>query len=123
MENLELASNVKGITKPTIAGILLFGKNRIKRFVPQSGIMCTKISGTKITDEKEDVKFLERNIFDNFEDTVRFFSIYNKHSFIVENIKRKDFYEYPAKAFRELLANAIIHRLIFYSKVDFLRYR
>jgi len=110
LKNLELADDDEGVLRPTIAGLLLFGRNSVKKLLPQSGIMCARISGIAITDEKEDVKFLTRNVFDNFDDAVRFFHIYNKHSFVVEGIKRKDYFTYPDKAFRELLANAIIHR-------------
>lgn len=110
LNNLELSTVDEGVVRPTIAGLLLFGKDNVKKRLTQAGIMCTCISGTKITDKKEDLKFLTRNAFDNFDDAVRFFHIYNKHSFVVEGIKRTDFFSYPDKAFRELLANAIIHR-------------
>ena len=110
LQNLELAVKVDDFFKPTIAGLLLFGRNSVKKYLPQAGIMCARISGTKIIDKKEDVKFLTRNAFDNFDDATRFFHIYNKHSFVVEGMRRTDFFAYPDKAFRELLANAIIHR-------------
>lgn len=110
LKNLELAADDEKALRPTIAGLLLFGRNSVKKRLPQAGIMCVRISGTKITDKKEDVKFLTRNVFDNFDDAVRFFHIYNKYSFVVEGIKRTDYFSYPDKAFRELLANAIIHR-------------
>lgn len=110
LQSLELVTTVNDISKPTIAGLLLFGKNRISKYLPQAGIMCVKVKGTKITDDKEDHKFFEGNAFDNFNESVRFFSLYNKTSFVIEGSFRKNVYDYPEKAFRELLANALIHR-------------
>lgn len=110
LQSLELVTTVNDISKPTIAGLLLFGKNRVSKYLPQAGIMCVKVKGTKITDDKEDHKFFEGNAFDNFNESVKFFSLYNKTSFVIEGSFRKNVYDYPEKAFRELLANAIVHR-------------
>ncbi|MFZ3207962.1 MAG: RNA-binding domain-containing protein [Geobacteraceae bacterium] len=108
--NLDLIKEIIDDYQPTIAGLLLFGKGRVKRYLPQSGIMCVKVAGKEIVDEKENLKFFERNIFENYRDAVSFFYIYNAHAFEVTGIKRTDFFDYPEPAFRELLANALIHR-------------
>jgi ATP-dependent DNA helicase RecG len=108
--NLDLIREIVDDYQPTIAGLLLFGKGRVKRYLPQSGIMCVKVAGKEIVDEKENLKFFERNIFENYRDAVSFFYIYNAHAFEVTGIKRTDFFDYPESAFRELLANALIHR-------------
>ncbi|MCR4291940.1 MAG: putative DNA binding domain-containing protein, partial [Candidatus Kuenenia sp.] len=109
-QNLDLVTLADNQYRPTIAGLLLFGKDRVTKYLPQAEIMCVKVSGTNITDEKENLKFFERNVFDNFKDAVSFFYLYNKQSFVIEGVKRINFYDYPEKAFREILANAIIHR-------------
>jgi Predicted transcriptional regulator containing an HTH domain and an uncharacterized domain shared with the mammalian protein Schlafen len=109
-QSLELITFADNQYRPTIAGLLLFGKDRVTKYLPQAEIMCVKVSGTHITDEKENLKFFERNVFDNFKDAVSFFYLYNRQSFVIEGVKRIDFYDYPEKAFREILANAIIHR-------------
>jgi len=111
LENLEIITLVENELKPTITGLLLFGKNDvISRYLPQAGIMCVRVKGNKITDEKINHKFLRDDIFTNFEDAIQFFYLYNTHSFTIENIKRKNFLDYPESAFRELLTNAIVHR-------------
>lgn len=110
LQNLDLITLSDNNYRPTIAGLLLFGKDRITRYLPQVGIMCVKVSGITITDEKENLKFFERNVFNNFKDALSFFYLYNKHSFTIEGVKRVDLYDYPEKVFREILANAIIHR-------------
>ncbi len=111
LENLEIITLVEDKLKPTIAGLLLFGKNdAISRYLPQAGIMCVRIRGDKITDEKINHKFLQDDIFTNFKDAIHFFYLYNTHSFTIENITRKNLLDYPESAFRELLTNALIHR-------------
>ncbi len=109
-ENLDIACFHNGAYKPTVAGLLLFGASGLKRFLPMTGIMCVKVAGNNITDEKQNLKFFERTIFDNYNDALSFFYIYNAHSFVIKGSKRVNFYDYPEAAFRELLANALIHR-------------
>lgn len=108
--NLDLITEAADECQPTVAGLLLFGKGRVKRYLPQSGIMCVKVNGNDIADEKENHKFFERNIFENYRDTISFFYIYNANAFEVKGIKRIDYPDYPEPAFRELLSNAVIHR-------------
>ena len=110
LENLELIANADHVLKPTIAGLLLFGKGKVSRYLPQAGIMCVKVKGNNITDGKEDHKFFEGNAFDNYNDSLKFFSRYNAAPFVIEGSIRKNYFDYPEKAFRELLANAISHR-------------
>lgn len=110
LQSLELVTTVNDTSKPTIAGLLLFGKNRVSKYLPQAGVMCVKVKGTKITNDKIDHKFFEGNAFDNFSESVKFFSLYNTTSFVIEGSFRKNIYDYPEKAFRELLVNALIHR-------------
>ena len=73
LQNLDLITLSDNNYRPTIAGLLLFGKDRITRYLPQVGIMCVKVSGITITDEKENLKFFERNVFNNFKDALSFF--------------------------------------------------
>lgn len=110
LENLELVIKIDDTLKPTIAGLILFGKDKVSKYLPQAGIMCVKVKGDSITDEKEVPYFFERHAFDVFSDTMNFFKLHNRPFFIVKKTKRKKYYDYPENAFRELLANAIIHR-------------
>ena len=114
LKNLELTVEIQQATekvfKPTIAGLLLFGKERIKQLLPQSGITCIKVDGDTITDNKTDHKFFTRDLFMNFDDAWNFLKNYNKRAYKIIGKKRIDKYDYPNEAFRELLANAFIHR-------------
>ena len=49
-------------------------------------------------------------MFQNFDDAWHFFYRYNTYSFNIVGQKRIDKFDYPKKVFREVLANAIIHR-------------
>lgn len=124
LQNLELVIHANDTFNPTIAGLLLFGKDRVSKYLPQAGIMCVKVKGAKITDDKADYKFFEGNAFDNYRESVKFFSLYNTTSFVIEGAFRKNIYDYPEKAFRELLANAIVHRdyIIAGSQISFWMY-
>ena len=114
LKNLELIVEVQKAMernfKPTIAGLLLFGKNRIKQLLPQSGITCIQVDGNDITDQKANHKFFTRDLFMNFDDAWNFLKNDNKHAFTIVGKNRIDKYDYPNEVFRELLANALIHR-------------
>jgi ATP-dependent DNA helicase RecG len=110
LRNIDIITETENGLKPTIAGMLLFGKDRVKNILPQSRILCTKIKGTVNTDEKQDVIWLEKNVLDNCEGAISFFKKYNAHSFSVNGSIRTDRYLFPEKVFRELIVNAIIHR-------------
>lgn len=110
LRNLDILAETEKGLRPTIAGMLLFGKERVKNILPQSRIMCIKIKGTNKTDKKEDVQWQESNVLTNCDNTFSFFKKYNTHSFNVNSVIRDDRFSYPEKAFRELIVNAIIHR-------------
>jgi len=91
---VKLSQIKDNIFVPTVAGMLLFGKGRVKKFFPQAGIMCVKVNGKKLTDKKENLKFFEKDAFSNFENAYDFFYLYNTHRFEVKDITRADCYDY-----------------------------
>jgi ATP-dependent DNA helicase RecG len=110
LENLNLAIRTDSTLQPTITGLLLFGKNKVMRWLPQSGIDCVKIRGDDLSADIDDTKFFERHAFANLEDAMAFIYRYNTHSFVVEGLRRIDAFDYPEKALRECLVNALVHR-------------
>ena len=118
IENEKILS-LQGITsdnKPTVAGELLFGIYPQSLF-PQYGIIASVVSGLKIGDlgnEGErfiDDKRIEGTIGQMLDEAVLFVSRNMKHKIIMnEQGKRLDKYEYPIKAIREAILNALVHR-------------
>ena len=109
--NIGSAKKVNGETKPTNAGILFFGKNP-QRFVLQSQLRLARFAGNELTRD-----FLDRldcsgatwEMVEGSEDFVRknmrLFGFRTEYSF-----QRIDKLEYPIRAIRESIINALIHR-------------
>ncbi len=119
MSTKELLRNIKAIidNKPTNAGILFFGKAPLN-FIHHAQIRLARIKGTEVFND----------ILDRFDcDGTLWEMILQAEEFIKRNIKlmglrtdrfqRTDKYEYPIKALREALINAVIHR-DYLSKAD-----
>ncbi len=112
--NLSAAKKVNGDIIPTNAGMLLFGKNP-QRFVLQSQLRAARFAGKTLTGD-----FLDRldcsgtlwEIVEQAEDfvrkNIRLFGFRTEYSF-----QRIDKFEYPIKAIREAIINALVHRNYF----------
>lgn len=109
LQNLDLIKNGK-ITR---AGLLLFGKR------PQSHFLSAYLRGgrfkgsTNIVDSKE----FYGNLFSQLEDAMNFMRNHisvkyeiNVQDTTIQDLARKDIWEYPLEAIREAIINAIIHR-------------
>jgi ATP-dependent DNA helicase RecG len=97
--------------KPTNGAVLLFGKDPQRRFI-QSEVKCIRFKGVDVTGEMIDLRTVDRDAFDQLVETEKF--IFNNialSAWIEEGkIQRQERWEYPPKAIREALANAISHR-------------
>ncbi len=94
--------------RPTYAGILLFGKQP-ERFVKSSEIIVVRYPGREMSDE-----FVREDIRGTLPDQIR-----RAEAFLVSNMKRgvrlvslerEEQVEYPTKAVREAIVNAVAHR-------------
>jgi ATP-dependent DNA helicase RecG len=95
---------------PTMAGILLFGKNP-RAFLPGSYVQFLRLPGTTLTEAPLDQAEISgdlRTLLDALRDKFR---AYNKTFLLrTKGFEEKTIPEYPEWAAREILHNAIMHR-------------
>ena len=95
----------------TNAGVLLFGKQPQDFFI-QEGVKCIRFKGIDVTGEMLDFKEIEGNLLSEIKEVENFiFNNISLKAWIEEGkIERQEKWEYPPKAIRESLVNAIVHR-------------
>ncbi len=97
--------------KPTNGAVLLFGEET-QRFFIQSEVKCIRFKGVGVTGEMVDLRTVDGDAFDQLVETEKFIFNNIALSAWIEDgkIQRQERWEYPPKAIREALANAISHR-------------
>lgn len=104
--SLELMDNKGNITN---AGLLLSDQGLIQN----SKIFCTRWKGTikgLVNEDAIDDKEYSGSIISMLENAETFIRNNSKNSWIVKDMKRIEYNDYPTRAIREALVNAIIHR-------------
>jgi len=106
--NIEVAERAGGKLLFRNAGVLFFAKNP-RRFFNQSYITCLLAKGT------DKVHILDRKDFDggivaDIEDALRFIERNTRLAYRIESLRRQNIHEYPMKALREAITNAVMHR-------------
>jgi len=104
LERLKLIKQ-KGFTN---AAVLLFAKYPQKFFL-QAKIRCARFKGMD-GDDYIDMKVLEGTIPELMENTIKFIMQHTKHGVFFDENRRYDRWEYPLRAFEELISNALAHR-------------
>jgi ATP-dependent DNA helicase RecG len=118
--NIELDLSLKEIlmrlklikdSKLTNSAILLFGKNPQSFFI-QAEVKCVRFKGTGVTGTMIDMKDIGSNLIDQVIEVEKFIFSHISLTSWIENgkIERQEKWEYPPKAIREALVNAIAHR-------------
>jgi ATP-dependent DNA helicase RecG len=116
---LLLAANSRGELVPTIAGILLFGRDeRVARLLPQASSIATKFSGDNSQAPVVERIELSGNLATIYESALRFISRYvdlwdarpNLPRTLAEPADVPARANYPRAAVCEAIANALIHR-------------
>ena len=97
--------------RPTNAAVLLFTRDP-QRFFIQSEVKGIRFKGVDVTGEMIDLRVIEGDVFNQLTETEKFiFNNIAMRAWIEEGkIERQEKWEYPPKAIRESLANAICHR-------------
>jgi ATP-dependent DNA helicase RecG len=101
-------SQKKRMHIPTVAGLLLFGKNP-ETFLVQSKIKAECFKGSEPVDaiDKMDIEGPLPKMID---ETTKFFLRNMRVAMRIEGFSRVEITEYPQEALREAVRNAIIHR-------------
>ena len=92
--------------KLTNGAILLFGKNPQKYFINLSVRIGRFKTETKIIDDK----WATGNLFQQFEETENILKQLISVKYEINDFYRKDIWDYPISALREVVLNTLIHR-------------
>jgi ATP-dependent DNA helicase RecG len=106
--NIEAAERSGGSLVFRNAGVLFFARN-VRHFFNQAYITCLLAKGA------DKVHVLDRKDFDggivaDIEDAMRFVERNTRTAWRIEGLRREDIPEYPMKALREAITNAVMHR-------------
>ncbi len=95
--------------KPTVAGILFFGK-KPQFYFPCLRVICAIIRGTDLATPPFDKKDLVGRIPDILEDTQRFLNLFLREEHVIQGFEPEIRRQISPVALREALVNAIAHR-------------
>jgi len=106
----EILKNLKVLTKGgmTNAGVLFFAKEPYK-YIGNSKIRCVRFKGNErvnIIDKKE----VDKGIIGNIEFAIQYLNECIPVRFEIIGSKRKEYPQFPEKAYREAIVNAVVHR-------------
>jgi len=108
LKKIKAARQQNGSIHPTVAGILLFS-NEPEKYIQGAVLKCARFKGNEM-DEFIDQRIITGSLFSQIEETIAFFKMNVKRSAKIEGVYRKEEYEYPEKAIREAVVNAVCHR-------------
>lgn len=106
LKNLKVITNKK---KPTLAGILFFGKNP-QQFIPYAKIIAAYIPGMDVSIPPSDKKDLQGKIPDMLGDSLKFLKLYIKEEHKIKGFESELYPEIPEEVLREGIVNAVAHR-------------
>ena len=92
---------------PSFGGIILFGTNRLKAF-PEAIIRCARFAGNE-RDEIIDQADIDIYLPLALEEAIKFIQRNTALSSEIKELARKDIPQYPPRAIREAVMNAIMH--------------
>lgn len=111
-----IIENSTGTSYPTLSGLMMFGEYP-QGYLPQLFVACVVVPGTKLGDIGEmgqrfdDNKRVEGTLDEMLDQTLNFIRRNIGTKVVIDNNgKRENIPEYPMKALREAVANALIHR-------------
>lgn len=108
LKSYNLIAEEHSITYPSVAGILLFGKEP-QRYFSEGMIICSHFSGISGRNAMASID-CEGTLFEQFNTAFNFVVSKLESSFKIRAPKREEQLEVPAEAIREVLLNAVVHR-------------
>ncbi len=115
LKQLRIVRLVDGVLRPTLAGLLVFGRYP-QAAHPQLVITFVQYYGTTETEKTpRGERFMDNRKFDGaipdmIEDAVNYILGSMRKSSLIEGLLRRDIPEYPVEAVREAVVNAVAHR-------------
>ena len=109
LRKLELAKLERGVLFPTNALVLLSDDGLRKSLFPNAKIECARFKGTS-TGEFIDRKTYDYGIAEQIEDAYSFVLRNINQSGSIQGVYTVSRWEYPVKAIREIIRNAVVHR-------------
>ena len=115
LTRLKIVREVDGVLRPTLAGLLTFGKYP-QEFEPQLVITFLQYYGTTETEKTpRGERFLDNRKFEGpipemVEGAINQVMASLRKSSLIEGLYRRDIPEYPEEAVREAIVNAVAHR-------------
>lgn len=109
MLTLQITCKYDGKVYPTNGGIILFGKNDERlAYFPNTEISCARFAGKTKSEFIDRLDLIDSSIV-SIEDVPKFIRRNTTMAAEFGDIKRKDIPQYPVKAIREVLLNALMH--------------
>ncbi|MGB5933496.1 MAG: helix-turn-helix domain-containing protein [Anaerolineae bacterium] len=105
---LHAAQEIEDRLVPTTAGILLFGKEP-QRFLPQAEIRLVRFKGTTRTDVIDEMR-TQDTLLEMLDEAEKFARRNTRRAMKVIGFESVRIDEYPFKAIREAVVNAVAHR-------------
>tara|TARA_Y100000310_G_C20676053_1_gene813098 strand:+ start:1635 stop:3065 length:1431 start_codon:yes stop_codon:yes gene_type:complete len=112
LKNLSIADEFNGKKIPTLAGFLIFAKNKPQKKSDFSRyiIRCVRYKGSSVSSDIIDKADIDGTLDEQIDEMQKFILRNIKKSAKIIGTKRVEKYEYPKEAIREIVANAVIHR-------------
>jgi ATP-dependent DNA helicase RecG len=106
--NIEAAERAAGRLVLRNAGVLFFAKD-VRHFFPQAYVTCLLARGRDKADILDRKDFCG-GVVSDIEEGLRFIERNTRTAYRIEKLRREEVPEYPMRALREAITNAVMHR-------------
>jgi ATP-dependent DNA helicase RecG len=106
--NIEAAERAAGRLVLRNAAVLFFAKD-VRHFFPQAYVTCLLARGRDKADILDRKDFCG-GVVSEIVETLRFIERNTRTAYRIEKLRREDMPEYPMRALREAITNAVMHR-------------